>query len=153
MSEAIFAALIAGISALVGSLIGGVAVIITIVIQLNSQRKSELDSRLFPLRKEAYEKALAVFSRSHDERRNNKKWPAQGNDADDIEVGKALNAVYLYSSKELTDKMLELAGYLVLDIPADAKAKEKEDNIRRELWNDIRMQMRKELGTENIKES
>jgi hypothetical protein len=133
-------------SIILGAFVGATAPILVIIIQLKYQRKFDIDNRLFSVRKDVYEKALADISNGHSERMNGRVWPLSSQDPDNRKVNDVLAAAALYSSKELITEMGKLFHYLGSPIPSDPNVKIQEDNIRTELWKNIIRQMRKELG-------
>lgn len=151
MSEPVTLSLVGAGGALGGAAIGAIAAYFTTRVQLSKAKELDLDRRLFDARREAYERAVTVFSFTHNERMNNRRYPQHSTDSEaQWKAHEMMGPVMLWSKGELANKVREFSGYLAKPIPMNFDERLQDTKKGNKLWIETILLMRKEVGMEDF---
>lgn len=147
-SDVLLGIALALIVTLVSSLIAATAAYYTTNLQLNKAKELDFNKRLFDARRAAYEKVISVFSFSHNERINNRRYPRSSTDVEaQWKTHEAMGPVILWSGKDLIQGVQLFVGYLNSPLPLlpteESMRQENNGNI---MFRQIIELMRKEVG-------
>lgn len=142
------AGVITGLFTLGGAFLAFLAGLLSGWIQFKSNKELNTDQRLFDARRQAYERAISVFTFAQHKRRNGQIYPPSPNSPESQELNNILGVLHLYNPKTMSPSLVELFRYMASPIPPANSIQFKENmEYGVQIIQEILTEMRESLGT------